>query len=642
MGNHCSIPGSIPARTPGRYGDIRLIPVLSGLLSAGFVAAVSPQSLLASSGSYYVVSKASYYEQNSTSAPALNVSVPYSFLAEIENLPTQPVSASSYISLPSGASGSIGLTSFSAGYRYTAGYANQSALDAAFPNGTYTFHINTSSGGYVVPLALSPVSYPVNIPKISNSGWASGDLVVDPTQSYTFTWNGFSGFHLNFGIQGNGTGTFNGAAYSVANPVTGNASYTLAANTLTAGQTYQATLEFDTATAVNTTSVTTGANHTTASSGIAAFGDQTSFTIFAQTPGSAGALVWNAGVDASGNWNLTSVTWGTSAASSAWVNGSVAAIGNGGTAGTITITSSGISASGITFNAVSSASPGQYTLLGTGSNNLSLTGTGTVTMNSDATISAPLVGTGGLTVVGLHNLTLAGTNTYTGPTSINSGQLTLVAGGAINATSALNISSGAMLTMNGTGISDGITIHYGAGASPNNTIRNEIITGYNNGAWNGASTLLGAINSTVAGSSNHKYAIGYVDGADGIVSGPTAGNEKVMLTLSGDATLSGKVNLNDFTIIISHFGTLTGAQWDQGDFNYDGKVNLQDFTLFLNNYGLSLGAGLLPAFSVRSNTARSTPEPESLALLGLGATLLLLRRRGKSPFAGRRSTAASA
>ncbi len=632
MGSHCSI----PARAPWRYGDLRLIPALGGLLSAGFVAAVSPVSLLASTGSYFVVSKASYYEQNSSSAPALNAAVPYSFLAEIENLPTLPVSASSYIAPPTGATGAIGLVSFSAGYRYTNGYANQAALDAAFPNGTYTFHINTSSGGYVVPLALSPESYPVNIPTILNSGWASGDLVVNPTQSYTFTWRGFSGFHLNFGIQGNGTGTFNGAAYSVANPVTGNASYTLAANTLTAGQTYQATLEFDTATSVNTTGVTTGANHTTASNGIAAFGDQTSFTILAQTPGSAGTLVWNAGTDASGNWNATSVIWGTGAANSAWVNGSVAAIGNGGTAGIISITSSGISAGGITFNAVSSASPGQYTLAGSGSNNLSLTGAGTATMNSDATISASLVGTGGLTVVGMHNLTLAGTNTYTGPTSINSGELTLVTGGAINGTSALNISPGAVLTMNAIGSNDGLTIHYAAGTSPNSTIRNEIITGYNNGAWNGASTLLGAINSTVAGGSNHKYAIGYADGADGVVSGLATGNEKLMLTIAGDAALAGRVNLNDFTILISHYGMATGAQWDQGDFNYDGKVNLQDFTIFLNNYGQSLGTGLLPAVAVRSGFTRSVPEPESLAFLALGATLLLLRRGDKSLLSVRR------
>ena len=611
---------SIPARDPSRLFGVRVIPALGGLVSASFVAALLPQPLLASTGSYYVVSKASYYEQNSSSATALNAAVPYSFLAEIENLPTLPVTASSSVAPPSGGTGAIALTPFSAGYRYTAGYANQAALDAAFPNGTYTFHINTSSSGYVVPLALSPQSYPTNIPTITNSGWASGDLVVNPAQSYTFTWHGFAGFHLNFGIQGNGTGTFNGAAYSVANPTTGNASYTLAANTLTAGQNYQATLEFDTATAVNTTSVT-GAN------GIAAFGDQTSFTIFAQTPGSAGALVWNAGTDAAGNWNTTSAIWGTGAGNSAWVNGSVAAIGNGGTAGTITIASSGVSVSGITFNAVSAAAPGQYTVAGSGSNNLTLTGNVTATMNSDATISAPLVGTGGLTVVGLHNLTLAGANTYTGPTSINSGRLTLVTGAAISGTSALNISPGAMVTMNATGTSDGITINYTAGNSPNATIRNEITTGYNSGSWNGASTLIGAINSTVAGSSNHKYAVGYTDGADGVATGLGSTQEKVMLTLAGDATLAGSVRLIDFTILMNHYGAISGAQWDQGDFNYDGKVNLADFTIFTDNYGQSLP--VQPLFSARAaRDVAATPEPSTYVGMGWGlAALLLLRRR---------------
>ncbi len=616
MGIHLSI----QARASSRLFGVRLMPALGGLVSAGFVAALSPQILLASTGSYYVVSKASYYEQNSSSAPGLNVAVPYSFLAEIENLPTLPVSASSYVAPPTGGTGAIALTPFSAGYRYTAGYANQAALNAAFPNGTYTFHINTSSGGYVVPLALSPQSYPSNIPPITTSGWASGDLVVNPTQSYTFTWHGFAGFHLNFGIQGNGTGTFNGAAYSVANPTTGNASYTLAANTLTAGQNYQATLEFDNATAVNTTGVT-GAN------GIAAFGDQTSFTIFAQTPGSAGALVWNAGTDASGNWNATSAVWGTGTANSAWVNGSVAAIGNGGAAGTITIASSGISVSGITFNAVSAASPGQYTIAGSGSNSLTLTGNVTATMNSDATISAPLVGTGGLVVVGLHNLTLAGANTYTGPTSINSGQLTLVTGGAINGTSALNISPGAVVALNATGASDGVTITYTARNSPNVTIRNEIIAGYNGNAWNGSSVTGGAINSVTAAANNTKYAVGYADGADGVATGLGSTQEKVMLTLAGDATLAGSVRLIDFTILMNHYGATSGAQWDQGDFNYDGKVNLSDFTLFMNNYGQSLSPGVSADAPMVINSSQATPEPQSLVFAVAGILPLLLLKR---------------
>ncbi len=342
----------------------------------------------------------------------------------------------------------------------------------------------------------------------------------------------------------------------------------------------------------------------------------------------AESLTWDAaqtgaGSDGTGDWSTSATNWSTGTAASSWTNGDVATIGHGGTAGVITITSTGISAGGITFDAVSATSPGQYTIAGTSTDSLTLVGSGTMTMNANGTISAPMVGSGGLTVAGTQNLTISGVNTYTGATSVNSGTLTLVTGAQITSSSGLSIAAGAAVAMNSTGVSDGITINYTAGNSPNATIRNEIITGYNGGAWNGTSTTGGVINSAAAAGSGGKYAIGYADGADGVVSGLGSTQEKVMLTLAGDATLAGTVNLSDFGVLRANFGKTSGAQWDQGDFNYDGQVNLADFGILRANFGQSLSPGLLPAVG----NSVATPEPAEMLLAAEALALLVLRPR---------------
>src|SRR5204862_6796878 len=64
--------------------------------------------------------------------------------------------------------------------------------------------------------------------------------------------------------------------------------------------------------------------------------------------------------DGSGNWNTTTdALWSNGAGDSTWVSGNIAAIGNGGTAGTVTINdvSGTVNAAGINFNPVT----GSYT-----------------------------------------------------------------------------------------------------------------------------------------------------------------------------------------------------------------------------------------------------------------------------------------
>jgi hypothetical protein len=152
-------------------------------------------------------------------------------------------------------------------------------------------------------------------------------------------------------------------------------------------------------------------------------------------------------VDGSGFWDVSNSlsnpdsNWSNGAVDSAWVNGSTAAIGNAGTAGTITIddASGSVTAAAINFNAVGS---GNYLVNAIGGNSLALTGTAalpaaiTVAAGVSPTISAPISGTNGLTLAGTGSLTLTGGNNYTGNTVLNSGTLTVNTGGTLGATSA--------------------------------------------------------------------------------------------------------------------------------------------------------------------------------------------------------------
>jgi probable HAF family extracellular repeat protein len=99
--------------------------------------------------------------------------------------------------------------------------------------------------------------------------------------------------------------------------------------------------------------------------------------------------------------------------------------------------------------------------------------------------------------------------------------------------------------------------------------------------------------------------------------GPNSPGQQHAVLLSpevpGDANGDGKVDINDLTIVLSHFGE-SKQTWSAGDFNGDGKVDINDLTIVLANFGQSIGVS---AGSMLS----AVPEPGALALL-LAATLL--------------------
>lgn len=74
------------------------------------------------------------------------------------------------------------------------GDLTQAAIDARFPNGTYTFLVDGTS----VPLSLTGNSYP-NIPQLTLTGgsWINGKYAVDGTNTVTVTTNTFTGYGSN-------------------------------------------------------------------------------------------------------------------------------------------------------------------------------------------------------------------------------------------------------------------------------------------------------------------------------------------------------------------------------------------------------------------------------------------------------------
>ena len=121
------------------------------------------------------------------------------------------------------------------------------------------------------------------------------------------------------------------------------------------------------------------------------------------------------GVDGSGNWDTSTANWNPGQVD--WGNNNGAVFGLGGsTSETVTIDTTGITASGLTFNAMSSGA--YYTIAGTNTDNLTLSnggsgGTVKIIMNADATISTPFTVDSNLLITGSKTLTLAPASSIT-------------------------------------------------------------------------------------------------------------------------------------------------------------------------------------------------------------------------------------
>jgi hypothetical protein len=297
-----------------------------------------------------------------------------------------------------------------------------------------------------------------------------------------------------------------------------------------------------------------------------------------------------------------------------------------------------------------------------------------------ANFSGAISGTGGIGTSGTGTVNLSGVNGYAGATSVSSGSTldamvtgALPSGTHVTNNGALIINGNATLgSLTGTGIlslspatgtttvklatnsglstEGGITIatnsvlditnnhviiNYAAGtqATTDTTVRGYLTTGYAGGALNGKT---GITSSTAAATPG--FAVGYADGADGVVVGLSSGQLEIKYTRYGDANLDGVVSGDDFTILVGNLGKSVSA-WDKGDFNYDGVVSGDDFTLLVGNLGKAAnGADItlpaadlaaIDAFAAANGLLASVPEPTTAGLL-LAAGLGFMGRRRRA------------
>jgi len=222
-------------------------------VAAALALATCPRLAAQGSGNnYVVVEKDMVFDQVASGATLADPWTPFQFHAN------SPVAFS--FTPPGLASVACLLSTYSSNYEYSQSFGAQSAMDAAFPNGTYSFSVSGHPG---FTLALTGNSYP-NVPEIMGGTWnSSGQLVVDPTQTVTLNFNSFA----NYGMSGAGSHeeiqiqTIDGNLVSLDQGYTtpGNpspfASYVIPAGTLAPGSAYQCELQFATAPAFNTTDV---------------------------------------------------------------------------------------------------------------------------------------------------------------------------------------------------------------------------------------------------------------------------------------------------------------------------------------------------------------------------------------------------
>jgi hypothetical protein len=317
------------------------------------------------------------------------------------------------------------------------------------------------------------------------------------------------------------------------------------------------------------------------------------------------------------------------------------------------------------------------------SNTYVLTGAGTLTLQTSTgsalvdvqagtqKINLPLIVASDTTLNVVSGATLKISN----PVTINAGKsVTQTGAGTVLYESTVTVQSGANLTLGGSShiaaLSVASTGSASLAAGNNKTLRadslsvsgrldlrdNRLITPAAVGSWNGSNytgvTGLvksgrngggwggnGIVTSQTDATGGNYTSIGVAQASDVRPATATAtalwngqtitGTDTlVMYTYGGDATLDGKINIDDYVKIDSGISAgLTG--WVNGDFNYDGKVSIDDYITVIDaNIGNQNGAlGTASGESLSGSGVSAVPEP-SLCFVSFGAaSLLKLQRR---------------
>ncbi len=213
--------------------------------------------------SIYNVNKDALYIQTTASGSVVDSRWPYVFGVQAPTAVT--------LGLPAGGgSETVPANSGNGDFEINQSFATKSALDAAYPNGTYQL---TGTGIPALSLPLTPDSYPTAVPSVmssTNATWSGGVLMIDPTKASTLNFSTFStyatagvGGYMQFQLNDQlmNSNTLKQAVISVTNSLgvtkqsTPFTSYAIPSGTLNGSDIYQAQLQFTTALKFDQTTV---------------------------------------------------------------------------------------------------------------------------------------------------------------------------------------------------------------------------------------------------------------------------------------------------------------------------------------------------------------------------------------------------
>ena len=332
----------------------------------------------------------------------------------------------------------------------------------------------------------------------------------------------------------------------------------------------------------------------------------------------APSVTWTGSSSAA--WNTSTPNW-TNGSSTTYADPDLVTFADGGGIPTSVTLTTTVSPYLVTVNSNSN----NYTISGTGAiggkANILKEGTSTLTISTKNSFLGGTIVDGGDLIVAAQNAL----STNEPLTINNSATVQLATNTGLETFFSLTIASTAALDIE----NDHIIVNYASGSDPIAAIRGYLLTGFNNGHWNGP----GILSSTAA--ANSHYGIGFADGADRAVAGLSSGQIELKYTLLGDANLDGTVNGSDFSIVAANFGT-GATNWDQGNFLFTSSVNGSDFSALAANFGAGdSGADVqaLDQFAVANDlpvpSLTQLPEPGFLALLS-GTTVVLIARRRRA------------
>jgi len=226
----------------------------SAIALAITLASTGPWLLAAGGGNsaYITIAKQELNDQTSASAPFADPTNPFEF--------TVGSALSMSFTPPGGTSTALTIPQGSNKYNYSELFTTLAAMNAAFPDGSYTFAVGGASS---FTLSFTGDLYP-NVPQVMGGTWnSSGQLVVDSTQSNTLNFNTFTAYgtagalsHMQFSISsGDQTTVSLSQSYITSTNSAPFTSYSIPAGTLAPGSVYFCTLEYDTVPADNTTAV---------------------------------------------------------------------------------------------------------------------------------------------------------------------------------------------------------------------------------------------------------------------------------------------------------------------------------------------------------------------------------------------------